>query len=299
MEVGPSSLRPHRLQRPSQVLYLEDFAHNRPRSKTLPPTVFLNTGNKELSRYPPGEGDPGAKGTSIFDARIIELQKEYAKQLLDHTNPYTHRKYIVDPAVAIVEINNENAINVGYRAPSKFYEQELTSLYNRWLPQHRNPEQMAHLREITHVSGSASLPLIGFRGQTQTPQERFYAEASFFTDLERGYFLDVEKYIKGTLGSRSLIIATADHNHSGSGYPLLLATDTMDIIDGHTYWQHPEYYVHKLPMVNDPLNSTVVELSRSAILGKPYTVSEVNSPFPNDYAGEGIPILAAYAGFED
>src|ERR1700689_2482007 len=42
-----------------------------------------------------------------------------------------------------------------------------------------------------------------------------------------------------------------------------------------------------------------VELSRSAIAGKPYTVSEVNEPFPNDYAGEGIPILAAYGAMQD
>lgn len=241
----------------------------------------------------------GAKGTSLFDARLIELQKEYAKQLLDHLNPYTHKRYTVDPAVAIVEINNENAINVGYRAPSDFYEQELTGLYNTWLATHRNAQQMAELRGIAHVDASAPMPLIGFRGQSHAPETRFFAEAEFFTDLERGYFVDFEKYLKTTLGSRSLVIATADHSHSGSGYPILLATDTMDIIDGHTYWQHPEYYVEKLPMVNDPLNSTVVELSRSAILGKPYTVSEVNNPFPNDYAGEGIPILAAYGALQD
>jgi hypothetical protein len=52
-------------------------------------------------------------------------------------------------------------------------------------------------------------------------------------------------------------------------------------------------------MVNDPLNSTVVQLSRTAFAGKPYTVSETNHPFPNDWASEGIPILAAYAGFQD
>jgi len=52
-------------------------------------------------------------------------------------------------------------------------------------------------------------------------------------------------------------------------------------------------------MVNDPANSMVVELARSAIAGKPYTVSEVNEPFPNDYAGEGIPILAAYGSLQD
>jgi len=98
----------------------------------------------------------------------------------------------------------------------------------------------------------------------------------------------MEGYVKGTLGSKSLVIATADHSHSGSGYPILLATSAMDVIDGHTYWQHPETNVRKSPMVNDPFNSTVVELSRSAIAGKPYTVSEVGNPFPNDYDGEGI-----------
>jgi hypothetical protein len=242
----------------------------------------------------------GAKGTSFFDARLIELQKEYAQQLLTHLNPYTKAKYTDDPAVAIVEINNENAINVGFHAPAPFYQDELTSIYNSWLAKHRNQEQVARLRIISGVAPDGLVPLLGGRGQAaKAPPERFYAEAEFYNDLQRGYFLDMEKYLKQTLGSKSLVIATADHSHSSSGYPILLATSSMDIIDGHTYWQHPEYYVRKLPMVNDPFNSMVVELSRSAIAGKPYTVSEVNEPFPNDYAGEGIPALAAYGSLQD
>ncbi|MGB6431546.1 MAG: hypothetical protein WBF06_13250, partial [Candidatus Acidiferrales bacterium] len=31
----------------------------------------------------------GAKGVSLFDKRLIELQKDYAQKLLDHVNPYT------------------------------------------------------------------------------------------------------------------------------------------------------------------------------------------------------------------
>ena len=242
----------------------------------------------------------GAKGTSFYDARLIELQKEYAQQLLSHLNPYTQLKYTDDPAVAIVEINNENAINVGFRAPSQFYEDELTTIYGRWLSKHRSQDEIAKLRVICGIAPDAPVPLLGRRGQAaQAPSDRFYAEAEFYNDLQQSYFADMEKYIKQTLGSKSLVLATADHSHSGSGYPILLATTSMDIIDGHTYWQHPEYYVKKLPMVNDPFNSTVVELSRSAIAGKPYTVSEVNNPFPNNYAGEGIPVLAAYGGFQD
>ena len=35
----------------------------------------------------------------------------------------------------------------------------------------------------------------------------------------------------------------------------------LDIVDGHTYWQHPGNGPHNTPMVNEPLKSTVVELS--------------------------------------
>jgi hypothetical protein len=243
----------------------------------------------------------GAKGTSFFDARLIELQKEFAQQLLGHLNPYTKLKYTDDPAVAIVEINNENSIDVGYVAPSPSYTQELITIYNSWLAKHRSPEQMAELRAICGVSSDFPVPLLGSRGlAAKAPTNRFYAEAEFYDDLQRNYFADMENYLKQTLGSKSLVIATADFNHSTTGYPLLLAMNETDIIDGHTYWQHPEtYLINRSPMVNDPFNSSVVELSHSAIAGKPYTVSEVNNAFPNRYDGEGIPILAAYGGMQD
>jgi hypothetical protein len=82
------------------------------------------------------------------------------------------------------------------------------------------------------------------------------------------------------------------------------------VVDGHVYWQHPNYgtdpatgrqtfTIKNTPMVDDPRCSTVVQLARSAVAGKPYTVSETNHPFPHEYACEGIPILAAYAAFQD
>lgn len=176
----------------------------------------------------------GAKDTSLFDARMIELQQEYARQLLDHRNPYTHAKYTQDPAIAIVEINNENAINVGFHAPSAFYADELTRLYNQWLEQHRTPEQINALRELAGAAAKGPIPLIGARAASTAPPERFHTEAAFFTDLQRNYFEDFERYLKRTLGSEALVIGTADHNHAGSGYPILLATQSMDIVDGST-----------------------------------------------------------------
>ncbi|MDH7570493.1 MAG: F0F1 ATP synthase subunit gamma, partial [Armatimonadota bacterium] len=50
------------------------------------------------------------KGASIFDRRMIELQKEFATQLLTHRNPYTGLRYVDEPALAIQEITNENSL---------------------------------------------------------------------------------------------------------------------------------------------------------------------------------------------
>ena len=51
-----------------------------------------------------------AKGVTIFDPQLILLQKEYAQQLLTHVNPYTGLSLANDPALALVEIINENSL---------------------------------------------------------------------------------------------------------------------------------------------------------------------------------------------
>ena len=43
-----------------------------------------------------------------------EDQRKYAEKILNHKNPYTGLTYAEDPAVAFVEINNENSMSKGY-----------------------------------------------------------------------------------------------------------------------------------------------------------------------------------------
>jgi hypothetical protein len=242
----------------------------------------------------------GAKGISLFDPRLIELQKEYAKELLTHLNPYTKLSYTNDPAVAFVEINNENALWIGSHGPTSYYDRELQGLYNTWLNKNLNGNDLSKLRTLAGVSENNPVPLLQSAKDVESaPKERFYAESRFFLDTEKNYFDDMRNYLTGSLSVNAIIISTADHSHVSSGYPLLLATSSFPTTDGHTYWQHPWEMKVKAPMVNDPFESTVVELSRTAVAGKPYTVSEVNDPFPNPWDSEGIPILAAYGGFQD
>jgi hypothetical protein len=240
------------------------------------------------------------KGLILFDPRLIELQKEYARQLLTHLNPYTRTEYRNEPVVAIVEIANENGLYLGFRAPTPYYEDELTNQYNAWLRQKRTSEELKKLRELAAVPGDAPIPRLRSAEIAAAPKERVDTELSFYMDAENRFYQDMSGYLKNTLGVKSPIIGTADHSHSSSGYPMLATLSKLDIVDGHVYWQHPSSPPPiNTPMVNDPLNSTVVQLSRTAFAGKPYTVSEINHPFPNEWASEGIPIIAAYGSFQD
>ncbi len=239
------------------------------------------------------------KGPLLFDKRLIELQKDYARQILTHVNPYTHRAYVDEPGVALVEIDNEDAIYVGWSAQSP-YDQELTELYHDWLARNLSAVEFTALRQAVGVAAREPVPRLKASEVRSAPAEQYATECRFFRDLEAGYFQEMRAYLKKRLGVKCPVVATADHAHAGSGYALVADTSLLDVVDGHTYWMHPSDRIYRhAPMVNDPANSTVAELARSAVAGQPYTVSEVNNPYPNQFSTEGIPILAAYAGFLD
>lgn len=78
------------------------------------------------------------KGVDYFDARMIALQKKYASDLLMHTNPYTKSKYTEEPAIAIVEITNEDSLVDQYWNGSssklpQLYSAMLQAKWNSWL----------------------------------------------------------------------------------------------------------------------------------------------------------------------
>ena len=88
---------------------------------------------------PTWEGMPSfLKGIDNVDPRLIALQKNYARDLLTHRNPYTKNRYADEPAVALVEINNENALihewwNGGLDTLPNPYRSDFATRWNDWL----------------------------------------------------------------------------------------------------------------------------------------------------------------------
>jgi len=135
--------------------------------------------------------------------------------------------------------------------------------------------------------------------------ERFRDEGRFYSELERRYYETMRRFLRQELKVRALLEGTNENY----GLPSLQTQATLDLMDCHAYWQHPEFphqpwsgtdwKIKNTPMLDAPAQCTISALSRSAVAGKPMVVSEYNHPFPSDYGCEMPLLLAAYASLQD
>jgi hypothetical protein len=88
-----------------------------------------------------GENAPQlGKGIGFFHPKAIEEQKRYARMLMGHVNAYTGNAYAQEPAIAMVEITNENGLLMvwfgtagGLDDLPQPYMDELRQRFNAWL----------------------------------------------------------------------------------------------------------------------------------------------------------------------
>jgi len=273
--------------------------------------------------YRAGDGVPdwdligSAKAYTYFGPELVALQKEYAKQLLGHRNQYTGLRYADDPAVVIVEVVNENSLlefwmrnwlrgervkgGANYQLDmTPHYEALLVGKYNDWLAKNRTPAQIAQLHAMAGIAADKPVPFMRRGDHPDAPRLRLDAELAFLTQVEIDFHAEMKRFLKDEVGVKSPIIPMADHTYFIANQPLMRTAMKSDIVDAHVYWQHPAIYGKRNePMVNSPELSIIQKLARSAAVGKPFTVSEVNHPAPSEYSAEMIPILASYAALQD
>lgn len=117
----------------------------------------------------------------------------------------------------------------------------------------------------------------------------------FLVDTETAYWCGMADYVRNELGAKSAISGTQ------LGYSPPFVQAKLDYVDSHSYWCHPspvnpDWRIRNESMVNSM--SCIRGLAGQRVLGKPYTVSEYNHPFPNQYGAEGQPMLRAYGALQ-
>ncbi|OHT08200.1 hypothetical protein TRFO_23346 [Tritrichomonas foetus] len=96
----------------------------------------------------------------------------------------------------------------------------------------------------------------------------------------------------------------------GSFLSLKRQSEMSNFIDIHNYWDQPQfpdgedmnydlYWIHNKPMVSDPELGTFSFMTVFHVDGLPFTVSEYNTAFPNEYMAELLPLVSTWGAFHD
>ncbi|MBN2327701.1 MAG: carbohydrate binding domain-containing protein [Candidatus Omnitrophica bacterium] len=136
--------------------------------------------------------------------------------------------------------------------------------------------------------------------QKAAPIRRDWIE--FLVKREAQYYREMNQFLKKDLGLKAMVGGTQ------LSFGTVLSQMENDFIDIHGYWNHPafpnkswdsvDWYVNNESIIPAE-NNTLERLMMNRIEGRPYTCTEYNHPAPITYSSEAIPLLAAYAAFQD
>ncbi len=129
---------------------------------------------------------------------------------------------------------------------------------------------------------------------------------AFLMDTEKRYLSTMRDYLKKELKLGSCVVCS---QASYGGLGGLAREARADFTDMHAYWEHPhfprrpwdpvDWLIRNTAMVRDRGTGTLAGLARYRLADRAFTVSEYNHPAPNDYQAECVPLLAAFAAWQD
>lgn len=117
----------------------------------------------------------------------------------------------------------------------------------------------------------------------------------FLADTEGAYWMEMADYVKNQLKAKCPVSGTQLR------YSPPFIQSELDYVDIHAYWCHPAPTTPKWRIGNVSQVNTlgvIQTLAAQRVVGKPYTVSEYNHPFPNRFGAEGQPLLRAYGALQ-
>lgn len=276
----------------------------------------------ELSR----EFGGGGKTINLLDPSLRFLQREFARQLLQHVNQYTGRAYADEPALIGLELTNENSLVCAWgqgdidKLPS-YFQTSLKKSWTIWITKKYGSIDAAlakwfgqapateGLMELKGLIPRRNIPGQGSDGTLPFPLRNNHAGNirmlqdwfAFLGEQENQHFGYIIEGIRDA-GFRGPVITTQNCGLPGDIRPFL----PDEIVDAHAYWDHPrnrqggqQGEITNRAMVDSPSESTVALLSLIRLMGRPFTIGEYNHPYPNRHAAEAAPLIGAYGAFQD
>jgi hypothetical protein len=264
--------------------------------------------NTHVSRDYPGSDYPDVEdfhfGKSIdqFYPPYIEMQKDYAKKLLHHRNPYTGTIYSEEPAVAFVEVNNENSLISNWKYLPQLnaaHRAELGRQWKAWLA-----DNAGYIKKEGY-SGDLFAIISGYNEKTPVVQKEMLW--SFLMNREMAYAKEMVDYFRNDLKVKANICETQAYYSGAQG--VWREARVSDFDDMHSYWEHPDFpgkswsstnwSIRNSSMTTDRNTGRLFWFAAHRIAGKPLTISEYDHPAPSFFCAEMFPMLTSFAAFQD
>ena len=219
----------------------------------------------------------------MVNPEIRENFKTFVRKFLGHKNKYTGLPLAQDPVLAGICIINENMIVSLYDDCSRFGKNggESYRFCNRLFEE--------HCRKT---------------GKAPTGHNRRAMMIEFLYSLYSKYFQEIKTLLQDEL---KLAAPLTDQNHRQPPLAAMLR-DHYDFVDNHIYWDHPGFigktkWVPPYRIRNKSLLSgglwPICSLAPSRIFGKPFTVTEFNVGYPNQFRADSGLVFGAFAAFQD
>ncbi len=264
--------------------------------------------NTHVSRNYPGCNYDGidqfnyGKAIDQFYRPYIEMQKDYARKLLEHKNRYTGTTYNEEPAVAFVEVNNENSLISNWHLLPKLNDQHKAALIKQW-----KEWLSAHLEYKAKTGYNSDLMGIIAEYGEKTPEIQKEMMWSFLMDREMNFASEMISYYKKELKVKANIAESQAYYSGAQG--VWRESQVSDFDDMHSYWEHPDFpgkswsatdwRIRNSSMVSDKQTGTLAWFATHRIAGKPLTISEYDHPAPTFYCAEMFPMLTSFAAFQN
>ena len=293
----------------AEGIYLDLILHNtgytfKPNRDGLPP---LTTSPEEI---------PPASKIFIFYPRLVELQIEYDRKLLEAIGLKN------DPGLAVVEIFNEGSLLRAWqtgdvdRYVAGEYEAEYSRQWNRYLKAkyaETTALRAAWNSGATELKGLAegesleavNVSLVRAKDNLTTGQPRLNDFLEFLLSRDKAYWDANRQAVHQTLDP--LVPVSATQMWYG-GLMNLDGQRDMDYFDLHFYEDHPSFPGRDWDLSNWRIRDSsaiggglkyCLDCAATRVVGAPFTISEHNQPWPNSYGAEIDPTMAVFGAFQD
>lgn len=292
---------------------------------SMPPTADLPYTDLENM-------ENGLKTYSYFDEALIEEQKKYADMLLSYYNPYTGMRLKDDPALALIDLKNEDFLLGKNCLGSEYYEDLLEQEFNTWLlEKYGTREALKAVWESTMVPGEVAKthisdadysitepalaaeedPAMGtvalfehrFQHEDNLPINRQRDKIQFLAMVQERYYSQMTAYLR-EIGVKCRVTGATCFTTNGRDRPMYYSNRNTDFIDSHTYTamvssvRYTDGAVRTAgpdSMLADGWASVLNQTAARTVYGLPNTISEWNDVAPNKYRSESMILMSAYS----